>query len=90
MMLSNEKYYGDITLMKTVSSGRIGSKRVPHDGRADKFMVMANHPPIIEKETFDLIQKEKARRSNVEMTAQGARRKSARYSARLTTSDLST
>jgi site-specific DNA recombinase len=54
---SNEKYFGNVTLIKTIISGRIGSKIILNDGQADKYMVIANHPPIIEKEVFDLVQR---------------------------------
>lgn len=67
MMLSNEKYCGNIMLMKTISEDRIGSKRVMNIGQAPRYMSVDNHPPIVSKETFDRVQEEKLRRSHVIM-----------------------
>ena len=69
-------------LMKTFRAGGIGSKRKHNNGQADKYIVMSNHPPIIDKEDFEAVQAEKARRSNVERTEEGVKRKTERYSAR--------
>lgn len=80
-LLSNEKYCGDIMLMKTFTVGGIGSKRKRNDGQVDKYIALSNHPPIIDKEAFEAVQKEKARRSNVEKTVEGIKRKTERYSA---------
>jgi site-specific DNA recombinase len=82
MLLSNEKYCGDVMLMKTISAGGIGSKRIRNDGQVTKYLVLPNHPPIIEKEAFEAVQKEKVRRSNVERSEGGIKRKAERYSAR--------
>ena len=40
-----------------------------------------NHPPIIDEEIFLKVQEEHARRSNVEMTPDGKKRKSTKYSS---------
>lgn len=81
-LLSNEKYCGDVMLMKTFRAGGIGSKRKRNDGQADKYLTLSNHPPIIDKEAFEAVQTEKVRRSNVERTEEGIRRKGEKYSAK--------
>lgn len=81
ILLSNEKYSGDVLLMKSVSMGSLGSKRVPNIGQAEKYLGLSNHPPIIDKETFEAVQKEKARRSNVMKIDGVVRRKKERYTA---------
>lgn len=65
MMLNNEKYCGNIMLMKTVSTDRIGAKRARNIGQAPRYIAIDNHPPIISKEDFDKVQEEKMRRGNV-------------------------
>ena len=80
-LLRNEKYSGDVMLMKTFKVGGIGSKRIRNDGQAVKYLALSNHPPIIDKEAFEAVQTEKARRSNVERTEEGIKRKAERYSA---------
>ena len=82
-LLSNEKYCGDVMLMKTFIVGGIGSKRKRNDGQAAKYLALSNHPPIIEKEVFEAVQMEKTRRSNVGRTEGGVKRKAERYSARM-------
>ena len=81
-LLSNEKYCGDVMLMKTFSAGGIGSKRIRNDGQAAKYLALSNHPPIIDKEAFESVQTDKARRSNVERNEGRTKRKAERYSAR--------
>ena len=88
VLLSNEKYYGDVMLMKTFSIGGVGSKRIRNEGQADKYMALSNHPPIIEKEVLEAVQTEKARRSNVERTEEGTKRKAERYSSRKRLSEV--
>lgn len=62
MMLSNEKYCGNIMLMKTISEAGIGSKRMRNTGQAPRYIAVDNHPPIISKEDFDKVQEEKQKR----------------------------
>ena len=81
-MLSNEKYYGDVMLMRTFSIGGVGSKRIRNDGHADKYIGLSNHPPIIDKESFEAVQTEKERRSNVVKSEEGVSRKTVKYSSK--------
>lgn len=69
VMLSNEKYTGDVLLLKS--------------GNSDiHYLASDNNPAIIAKEVFEAVQIEKARRSNVEKDEDGKRRKSKRYSSK--------
>ncbi|NLV57780.1 MAG: recombinase family protein [Clostridiales bacterium] len=82
ILLSNEKYTGDVLLMKSVSLGRIGSKRERNKGQAAQYLAMSCHPPIIDKETFEATQKEKVKRSNVIRIEGVVKRRDVRYSAK--------
>ncbi len=82
MLLSNEKYTGDVLLMKSVSMGGIGSKRTINEGQADRYLAVSNHPPIIDKETFEAVQKEKLKRSNIMEIDGVVKRREARYTAK--------
>jgi site-specific DNA recombinase len=82
ILLSNEKYSGDVLLMKSVCMGSLGSKRVPNIGQADKYLGLSNHPPIIDKETFEAVQKEKTKRSNIMEIDGVVKRREARYTAK--------
>jgi DNA invertase Pin-like site-specific DNA recombinase len=69
VMLSNEKYMGNVRLLD--------------NGKYEAYyFVEDNNPAIIPKETFQAVQIEKQRRSNVIKSKDGARRKSTKYSSK--------
>lgn len=68
-MLSNEKYTGDVRLLKT-------GKTEVH------YLATDNNPAVISKETFEAVQIEKRRRSNVVKDENGVKRKSEKYSSK--------
>jgi len=55
-MLRNEKYVGDVILQKTVTANSITFKRKANEGEAPRYYIKDNHPPIIEREKFELVQ----------------------------------
>ncbi len=68
-MLSNEKYTGDVKLLKS--------------GKSDvHYLISENNPAIIPKETFEVVQIEIGRRSNVVRDENGSKRKSNKYSSK--------
>lgn len=69
VMLSNEKYTGDVRLLKT-------GKTEVH------YLATDNNPAVISKETFEAVQIEKRRRSNVVKDENGVKRKSEKYSSK--------
>ena len=69
VMLSNEKYTGDVRLLKT------GKSEV-------HYLATDNNPTIISKETFEAVQIEKRRRSNMVKNENGVKRKSEKYSSK--------
>ena len=69
VMLSNEKYTGDVRLLKT-------GKNEVH------YLATDNNPAIISKEVFKAVQIEKKRRSNVVKDKNGCHRKSEKYSSK--------
>ncbi|SHK31068.1 Site-specific DNA recombinase [Caminicella sporogenes DSM 14501] len=56
VILSNEKYYGDALLQKTVTLDYLTHKRKRNDGESPKYLVKNHHEPIISKEEFDRVQ----------------------------------
>lgn len=69
VMLSNEKYTGDVKLMKS--------------GNSDvQYLSEDNNPAIISKEIFEAVRVEKAKRSNVVNGKDGRYRRNKRYSAK--------
>ena len=69
VMLSNEKYAGDVELLKS------GKSEV-------HYLASGNNPAIISKEVFEAGQIEKARRSNVIKDGNERKRKSEKYSSK--------
>ena len=89
-MLSNEKYVGDVILMKTIHIGGPGSKRVKNRGEAEQYKATASHQAIISREQFDAVQKEKERRCNVETNGTERSRKHVRYKTTFSMGDFLT
>ncbi|MDD2979043.1 MAG: recombinase family protein [Hespellia sp.] len=69
VMLSNEKYTGDVRLLKSREN-------------ETQYLSSDNNPAIISKETFEAVQIEKARRSNMTDGENGSKRKNEKYSAK--------
>ena len=59
-ILSNEKYLGDVILGKTEVKDGVQVKNADLSSRT---LIKNHHPAIISKELFELVQKEKMRRS---------------------------
>ena len=68
-ILSNEKYTGNVELLKS-------SKSEVH------YLASGSHPAIISKEVFEAVQMEKVRRSNVVKDEYGIKRKSEKYTSK--------
>lgn len=69
VMLSNEKYTGDVRLLKT-------GKNEIH------YLATDNNLAIISKEIFEAVQLKRVRRSNVVVGVDGQLRKNKKYSAK--------
>lgn len=69
VMLSNEKYTGNVRLLKS------GNSEV-------HYLASDNNPAIISKEVFEAVQMEKGRRSNVVMDGNGSQRTHKKYSSK--------
>ena len=61
-ILTNEKYIGDALLLKTYVTDCITKKVKKNMGERPMFYVENNHPAIISRELFNLVQKEMTRR----------------------------
>ena len=69
-MLKNEKYAGDLLLQKFYTNNHVEKKRFHNRGELPQYFVGEDHEPIIDRETFDAVQREIAWRT--------ARRKAAK------------
>ena len=62
-ILQNEKYIGDCLLQKTYTIDCISHKAVKNNGERPMYYVSDCHPAIIDKNTFNIVQQEIARRN---------------------------
>ena len=87
-ILKNEKYVGDLLLQKTFRTDCISKKQKVNRGELPKYLVSDNHPAIISREKYNLVQMEFARRgsehkkSSITITEQG------KYSGKYALSEL--
>jgi len=63
-MLRNEKYIGDVLLQKTYVSDFLTKKNCKNNGELPQYYVSNHHVGIIEKDVFNRVQEEMARRSS--------------------------
>jgi DNA invertase Pin-like site-specific DNA recombinase len=62
-ILTNEKYCGDVLMQKTFKTDVMTGKVVKNTGQLPMYLIQNNHPAIINRETYQAVQTEIARRS---------------------------
>lgn len=58
-MLSNEKYIGQVLMQKTYTPDFLTGKQVKNQGQLAMYLVENAHEPIIDRETFEKVQRMK-------------------------------
>lgn len=87
-ILKNEKYKGDALLCKTYVRDCIGKTVVKNTDRP-KYYVENSHPAIVSMETFDNVQMEFAKRSNVKKKKEkGVKTELGKYSGKYALTEL--
>lgn len=61
-MLKNEKYKGDALLQKIYTINFLMKKRIDNDGQVNQYYIENNHEPILDREKWEIVQLEMARR----------------------------
>ncbi len=61
-ILTNEKHKGDALLQKTYTSDFLTKKQVKNDGTVTQYYITGSHEGIIDREEWDAVQEELARR----------------------------
>lgn len=56
-MLSNEKYIGEVLMQKTYTADFLTGKREKNKGQLDTYLVENAHDPIIDRNTFEMVQR---------------------------------
>ena len=64
-ILTNEKYKGDALLQKTFTDNYLDHTVVKNTGQIPQYYVENNHPAIIDKEMWELVQLELERRNQI-------------------------
>ena len=62
-ILTSEKYCGDVLMQKTYISDCISRKTIRNNGQLPKYLLPDHHEAIVDRQTFDAVQAEMARRS---------------------------
>ena len=60
-MLSNEKYIGQVLMQKTYTPDFLTGRQVRNQGQLSMYLVENAHEPIIDKETFEMVQRMKGK-----------------------------
>ncbi|ADM68681.1 Transposon Tn3 resolvase [Paenibacillus polymyxa E681] len=80
LILTNEKYYGALLQQKTVTVDFLTHKRIRNKGQEQQYLIEDNHEPIVSKELFEAVQKEKERRAKMKGSVMGdSKRYSSKY-----------
>ncbi|MFK4439701.1 recombinase family protein [Paenibacillus sp. RC21] len=80
LILTNEKYYGALLQQKTVTIDFLTHKRIRNKGQEQQYLIEDNHEPIVSKELFEAVQKEKERRAKLKGSVMGdSKRYSSKY-----------
>jgi len=87
-MLRNEKYVGDVLYQKTFRTDPISKHTIINRGQREKYLVSNNHPAIIDRDTFTLVQAEITRRSGKRKTSDKTVSELGKYSGKYALSEI--
>lgn len=87
-ILQNEKYVGDALLQKTFTSDCITHKVVKNHGERPMYLVTNHHDPIIDRDTYNRVQQEIARRNSKRKISDKTVTEQGKYSSKYALSEL--
>lgn len=88
-ILSNEKYMGDALINKRYTVDFLSKKVKKNNGERPKYYVENNHPAIIDRNTFNRVQEELARRSGKrKVKFVGTKTEQGKYSSKYALTEL--
>ena len=87
-ILRNEKYVGDVLMQKTYTTDCISKKVRKNNGELPKYLVKNHHEAIIDRVTFNRVQKEIARRVSKRKVSGKAKTQVAKYSSKYALTEL--
>lgn len=87
-MLQNEKYTGDALLQKAYTADLFNHERRKNMGELPQYYVHECHPAIIDRDTFQRVQEELARRSSLRKTSSKTKTELGKYCGKYVLSEL--
>lgn len=87
-ILKNEKYVGDALLQKTYTMDCITHKVVKNKGERPMFLVTDHHDPIVDRDTYNRVQQELARRSSKRKISDKTTTEQGKYSSKYALTEL--
>ena len=87
-ILKNEKYVGDALLQKTFTVDCISKKVQKNNGERPMYLVTNHHDPIIDRDTFNRVQQELARRTSKRKITDKTITEQGKYSSKYALSEL--
>ena len=87
-ILKNEKYVGDALLQKTYTLDCITHKVVRNHGERPMYLVTDHHAPIVDRDTYNRVQQELARRSSKRKISDKTITEQGKYSSKYALSEL--
>lgn len=87
-ILDNEKYAGDMLMQKTFRVDCISKKTKKNNGERTKYLISNNHPAIIDRDTFKMVQAERARRIGKRKVSDKATTELGKYSGKYALTEL--
>lgn len=87
-ILNNERYCGDLMLQKTYTESCITKKVKKNRGEMAKYYISNNHPAIINRTTFKLVQMEINRRGGKRQESDKGKTQKGKYSGKYALTDI--
>lgn len=87
-ILKNEKYVGDALLQKTFTSDCITHKVVKNHGERPMYLITNHHDPIVDRDTYNRVQQELARRSSKRKISDKTTTEQGKYSSKYALTEL--
>lgn len=87
-ILKNEKYVGDALLQKTFTVDCISKKVQKNNGERPMYLMTNHHDPIIDRDTFNRVQQELARRTSKRKISDKTITEQGKYSSKYALSEL--
>ncbi|MCM1530571.1 MAG: recombinase family protein [Alistipes sp.] len=87
-ILQNEKYVGDALLQKSFTVDCITHKIVKNHGEKPMYLVTDHHAPIIDRDTYNRVQQELARRSSKRKISDKTTTEQGKYSSKYALTEL--